>query len=163
MNLLKAQMEAAVVAQIAESLREEGEDAIAFAIREGTTFEEAIESIVTALSENELLLAGIESRVREMRERHDRFESRSEKLREALRDLLCRANMRKLVLPECTLSLSAKPQSVVIADESALPEQFIRIKKEPDKAAIKEALKRGEQITGAALSNGGETLTIRRK
>jgi hypothetical protein len=163
MNLLKAQIEAARVAQIVDALREEGDIGIAFAIHEGSTFEEVIGAFVDALSENEALIAGLETRVSEMRERHERLESRSDSLREILHDLLSRANLRKLVLPECTLSLSAKPQSVVIADETALPEQFIRIKKEPDKAAIKEALKRGEQIPGAAFSNGGETLTIRRK
>jgi hypothetical protein len=52
---------------------------------------------------------------------------------------------------------------VVITNKEALPEQFIRIKREEDKVAIKDALKRGEIVPGAELSNGGETLTIRRK
>lgn len=54
--------------------------------------------------------------------------------------------------PEVTLRFR-KSSSVEITDSEALPEQFLRTKTvvEPDKTAIKNALKAGEKIQGAQL------------
>lgn len=54
--------------------------------------------------------------------------------------------------PEVTLRFR-KSSSVEITDIDALPEQFLRTKTvvEPDKTAIKNALKAGEKIQGAQL------------
>lgn len=54
--------------------------------------------------------------------------------------------------PEVTLRFR-KSSSVEITDNEALPEQFLRTKTvvEPDKTAIKNALKAGEKIQGAQL------------
>ena len=54
--------------------------------------------------------------------------------------------------PDHELS-SRKSQAVVIDDEQALDPEWLAIKttSQPDKAAIKEALKAGRQITGAQL------------
>lgn len=54
--------------------------------------------------------------------------------------------------PEVTLRFR-KSSSVEITDSEALPEQFLRTKTvvEPDKTAIKNALKAGETIQGAQL------------
>lgn len=52
---------------------------------------------------------------------------------------------------------------VVIADESAIPIDFIRITeiREPDKDAIRKALESGRQVAGAALGVRGTYLAIR--
>ena len=54
--------------------------------------------------------------------------------------------------PEVTLRFR-KSSSVEITDSESLPEQFLRTKTvvEPDRAAIKNALKAGEKIQGAQL------------
>lgn len=44
-----------------------------------------------------------------------------------------------------------KSESVNITDEKIIPKEYKRIKAEPDKIAIKEALKNNLQIPGAAL------------
>ncbi|MCT0216838.1 siphovirus Gp157 family protein [Synechococcus sp. CS-1330] len=56
--------------------------------------------------------------------------------------------------PDHELS-SRKSQAVLIDDEEALDPEWLAIKttSQPDKAAIKEALKAGRQITGAQLLN----------
>ena len=48
---------------------------------------------------------------------------------------------------------SRKSQAVVIDDEQALEPEWLTVKttSQPDKAAIKEALKAGQQIPGAQL------------
>lgn len=46
-----------------------------------------------------------------------------------------------------------KTQSVVVDDMDALKPEFLRIKKEPDKTAIKEVLKAGAAVAGAHLED----------
>ncbi len=53
------------------------------------------------------------------------------------------------------------PPSVMIIDESKLPDNYMRIKKEPNKVIIKEALAHGDFVPGAALSNGSQTLAVK--
>jgi phage host-nuclease inhibitor protein Gam len=163
MNMLKAQIEAAVVAQILEALREEGDDAVQFAIREGTTYEDFLTQLVDYQADAASMVEAISERQKNLADRKSRFNGRIDKARDALADLLRGANLRKYEMPECTLSLGHTPSSLRILDESSIPEAFIRIKSEPDRAAIKDALKKGEIVPGAELSNGGETLIIRRK
>jgi hypothetical protein len=42
-------------------------------------------------------------------------------------------------------------QSVVIEDDAAIPEEFMRIKKEPMKDELKKALKDGSEFAGVHL------------
>lgn len=46
-----------------------------------------------------------------------------------------------------------KSQAVTVFDLDALPDAFKRVKVDPDKVAIKKALKAGEDIPGAALED----------
>ena len=56
----------------------------------------------------------------------------------------------KFKTARCSVSYR-KTQAVQIVDEDAIPEEFIRIKEEPDKVSLKEALKEGHEIPGAFL------------
>lgn len=59
-------------------------------------------------------------------------------------------------------TVKATAQSVIISDESKLEKRFIRekITHTPNKVLIKEALKSGESVNGAMLSNGGATIQV---
>jgi hypothetical protein len=50
------------------------------------------------------------------------------------------ANLKKLERPTGTLSIANGRPKVIITDESLLPKGFMRIKKEPDKVFIGDAL-----------------------
>ena len=69
--------------------------------------------------------------------------------------------VRKIELPECTLSLLSVPPSVIIIDESLLPDDFCTIVRKPDRKSIKAALEDGE-VPGAMMSNGGTALSVRK-
>lgn len=49
------------------------------------------------------------------------------------------------------VKISFKPSEAVVVDEDTLPKKWFRIKMEPDKAGIKQALKEGAKIKGAHL------------
>jgi hypothetical protein len=80
--------------------------------------------------------------------------SRADALEESLVLVLTRLQptATRFSFPNHELS-SRKSSAVVIADEQALDPAWLTVKttSQPDKAAIKEALKAGRQITGAQL------------
>lgn len=102
-----------------------------------------------------------ETQAQDLEIRRDRFALRGRAFRSAILNVMDAANLRRFELPQATLSVRSGRQSVVIIDEGALPDNVIRIKREPDQKAIKDALTTGADVPGAALSNGAPSLQIR--
>ena len=67
----------------------------------------------------------------------------------------------KWELPEHKVSLRKAPPSVEVFDEDKLPDNYLRIKSEPDKTAIKAALKAGEEVPGARLADPTTSIQVR--
>lgn len=96
-------------------------------------------------------------------ERARALEQRDERLRVALVNFLGEIGEKSLRLPEGTISRRAGSRLIVgQPNPDALPDSLVKIKREPSISAIKEALASGTELPGLSLSNGGETLSIRR-
>lgn len=109
------------------------------------------------------LAGAIASNIAELSNRQGRFERRELAMRTAMFKLLQWADVRKVELPEATLSVRNGTQKVVITDEAVLPDLLCRLTRAPDKTKIKELLTEGNPVTGAYLSNAEPTLSIRTK
>lgn len=117
--------------------------------------------------EDEALVAGLSVRLDELAERQARLKQRIEKRREVVANVMERAKLPKIVAPDFTLSLAHRARSVVIINEDQIPDAF-KVSSEPpaprpDKKAIKTALEDGKPVPGCTLSNGGVSITIRKK
>jgi hypothetical protein len=88
-----------------------------------------------------------------MTARQKRYDTRADWLRELLFDVMAALERRSFAAPLATVSIRPGKASVVITDEQALPDAYVRTKREPDKAALLEGLMQGEIIPGAVLSN----------
>lgn len=99
----------------------------------------------------------------EMAERKERFVARAERRREVAQRFMERLERRKVEFPDFTATVAAGRRSVIVSDPAAVPDALCRIKREPDKTAIREAIEEGKEVPGAFLSNGGEVLTVRFK
>jgi hypothetical protein len=126
-------------------------------------FETIVTRIVDAIEEDKSVLVGIKERSEKLKERKARFEDRIEACRTLLLMALQTSGRDKLRTNSGALvSLKAVGPATVVIDESAIPSRFF---KQPppvlDKVALLAALKAGEDVTGAALSNGGQTIAIR--
>lgn len=119
--------------------------------------ENLVEDICTARS----LAKAARERAEAIRNRAARYDRQEEAFGKLALRLMEAMGERKFSCGEATLSIRQNPPSVVIVDEAALPEWAIRIKREPNKSAIKDRLKAGDEVAGAALSNGGESLSVR--
>lgn len=126
-----------------------------------TDFYELVEKINANLMENTALLTGLIQMMDHLKKRREMLGNRIDFQRALIKRLMEAANQRSIDLPAAKISLGKSPAKVLITDETAIPEEFVRIKREPNKTAIKEALVEGKDVPGAVLSNGGTSLTIR--
>lgn len=90
-------------------------------------------------------------------------EKRVEKIKSCVKDALEKLGISKLETSIGTISIANNPASVEVYDESLIPAKYIveKITKSPDKKAIKEALKNGENIQGFTLVEGKTSLRIK--
>lgn len=64
----------------------------------------------------------------------------------------------KIERPDCRISIGAARERAEIIDENILPDEYMRIKKEPAKTDILNALKAGKEIPGAKIGYGERSL-----
>ncbi len=125
-----------------------------------TDFHRILTSLVRKAQFAGTIATGIAEEARRLAERKKRYERQEEFNRALIKEVMEIAEIRKAELPLATLVISNKSASVIITDETLLPDNLVRIKREPNKTEIKKALEAGP-VAGAELSNGGTTLVIR--
>jgi len=106
--------------------------------------------------------AGIVIAIDKMKERLTRHARRADAIREGIAAAMETAELSSLKTPAATLSMRASPPRVEITDPAALPAIYvIQPAPIPDKKAIGAALKDGDVIPGATLSNQPPALSVR--
>lgn len=121
----------------------------------------AVVRLVAAMEAMEGAAKGLADRYRA---RAQDFASRSERARNALLSFMGDIGEKTLVLPEGTVSVKAGGALKLLGESevAALPDRFVKVKREPDRAAIKAALEAGEAVDGFSLSNPMPSLQIRK-
>lgn len=100
-------------------------------------------------------------RAQDMAERSKRYANREDALRAAVMSAMEALSLKKIEEPDFTVGVSAGTPSVQIIDADVLPDAFVVTERKPDKSTIGAALKAGQEVAGAALSNATPRLTIR--
>ena len=106
----------------------------------------------------------LDNEIRRLTSRKKTLENNIKRMKEAVRDVMIATGKTKFKTELFSFSVQNNPASVVLDTEDldTLPDEFIRIKKEVDKAAIKEALLKGdEKLGGYAHIEQGKSLRIR--
>lgn len=139
------------------------DEGIADSIASETNLQEAIDAVLSGITEDEALCAGLRIKCEEMVNRRLRLEHRIERRRAAIERAMSAAEMPKLELAAATLSLRRVPPGLEIISEDQLPRFYFKTPlPKLDKAALKDDLKNGIEVPGARLDNGNMSLTIRR-
>ena len=90
--------------------------------------------------------------------------ARQKRVRELARQAMQMSGIRRVQGTWQALTLRAGTESVEIVDEAAVPREFMKQNPAPapfpDKILIKRALKSGEDVPGAVLKTGAETLMV---
>jgi hypothetical protein len=130
-----------------------------------TPFFEVISALLGENENDEGLIEALEMQIGARKIRKERTEARIERRKAAISSLMDCAQTTKLTLPEATLSLrTLKPRPKVV-DANALPDAFVKISqvRKPDTEAIAVAIDGGADIPGVVMTNGGSSLSVRRK
>jgi hypothetical protein len=113
----------------------------------------ALDAIIEAASRDDALISAARERIKRLDARKDRLRATALQMLEAL-------ELLKIERPLYTASVSRITKAIV-TDETALPPQFIRTA--PDMIAINKALRAGEEVSGALLSNPTPSLRVQTK
>ncbi|MEO4040788.1 siphovirus Gp157 family protein [Hoeflea sp. CAU 1731] len=150
--------------QIIESDPEIDETTLLDTLEGATDLNEAIAAVVRSALDDECLVTGIKARLSELKERLDRIQIRIEKKRQLALSTMEEAGIEKILEPDFTLSLRTAPPSVLVTDETIIPEWFwVPQPAKLDKRALLDTLKAGTAITGAELANTRRSLGVRKK
>lgn len=132
-----------------------------------TDLVELIVAVLESAENDKAMAAHIGERIKELSERSARFEKRAETKRKVVQMAMERSGRSKIEAPAFTVSLKAVPQSVIITATEKIPANYMvqpdPPPPRPDKRALLEALKAGTSIDGCTLSNGGQTISVRKK
>lgn len=128
-----------------------------------TNVHELIKDLLNGAEEDETIAEAVKLQIETRDARVARLKQRVEARRGAIMGLLSAADLDKLSLPEATLSVRKLKPRPLIQDADALPDHLVKIERKPDAKAIKEAFDKGDIVPGVVPSNGGVSLTIRRR
>ena len=157
--------QAVAAAELIRALGEGAKDEVLIhdTIEGETDFFEAVERALDEITECEIIATGIAEMQKRLSDRLTRTKNRSEKLRGLIDQAFQMAEIKSHKFASATITMKAIPQKLIVTDESQVPARFF--KPQPPKLDRKElldAIKSGEIIPGADMSNGGTTIQIRR-
>lgn len=95
---------------------------------------------------------------KQMAERRKAIENRATRIKEYIKTNMEKAEISKIECPYFSLAIRNNPASVVIDDAGKLPDKFLVYPDppppRPDKKALGDALKGGEEVSGCHLERG---------
>lgn len=159
---------AALVAMLEQQGFGEDGQLILDAIEGETNAMEAVSKVLRLIGEDDARANALKAYEGELAARRARFEARVKYARQSLLSFMQEFGLKKIERPEATLSMSVSGSRIAYApdlDPKTLPEAYQRVTVDADKAAIKAAMEADPDLTlpGVYWTNGGTTLTVRRK
>ena len=137
--------------------------ALAVLAEEAPDVDVVITRLLRAMGEANGAAGMVDGRINALEMRRDRYHRQADEYRRTVFAILDALGVRKWKSAEFTVSVTDGRPGVVITDESALPDAFVRVERTPNKTAIKEAMERGEVVPGAEMTNGFAQMTVRTK
>lgn len=126
-----------------------------------TGLEEAVGRIAQSIIEDKAIAAGLADTIKKLQEKKAAHSDRARRKTVAIFNLMDDLGRQRIVSFGITCSIQKNPPSVGQADIDKLPKKYIKITREPKKKAILAALKAGDIIPGAQLSNQATRLSIK--
>lgn len=104
-----------------------------------TDIDHVVSRIHEQIARDEEMLAGIQEREAALKERKQRITARKDGAKALIGRVMRAGHLTKLELPEVTYSVRDGKPSLKVVDPEAVPDEFQRVKTEPDKTKINEA------------------------
>jgi len=128
-----------------------------------TNLNEAIELAVKQEGEDATAVEAIARYIEKLKSRSDRYKKRMEATRTAIAIAMDQAEQKKIETPYGTVTRRQTVRTAIVTDEASIPTSYWK-PQDPklDKAKLAADLRAGQKIEGATLSNGGDTVMIKR-
>lgn len=155
------------IASIRETVRaiDPDDDDLLLGMMEGETdVGELLDELLEIEADTFAYIDANKERIKVLQSRNARLNQRTDAMRAGMHKLLDAAGLRKMERAAATVSIRAVPPKVLGDDITSLPEGLVKVSYAPDKVAIKAWLAQPGNAAplGWSMSNGGETLSIRR-
>lgn len=130
-----------------------------------TGLHELVSRLLADNEDDEGTIASLDEQVDVRAIRIERAKARIEARKSAIASLMDCAQETSLKLPEATLSLRTLQPRPKVVDADQLPADFVNVVevRKPNLEAIEAAVEAGQTIPGVTMTNGGSSLTVRRK
>jgi hypothetical protein len=111
-----------------------------------------LENIALYIKNTEAEAKAIKEEEEKLKTRRERLENRADRLRDLMITSMQEAKEPELETARCKARIKDNEVTEII-NEDLIPEEFIKvkIKRDPDKTAIKKAIKAGTEVAGATL------------
>jgi phage host-nuclease inhibitor protein Gam len=150
---------------IRETYPDESEADLADTIEgESADLDKAIVAGMREAVSREAMAEGLKALMDDLQKRHDRLTHSAKAMREAACTAMTEAGMEKLSAPDMSLSIAYAPASVIVTDETAVPDRFWRVKREVNRAAVMVEMRHGAApVPGCELSNRKPYVRVTRR
>ena len=129
-----------------------------------TDLNEILVAMVRSALDDEALAAALSTRLGEMKARLDRLARRAKSKRSLVLDAMTKAELKKIVEPDFTISVRTAAPSVEVIEEDRIPDDYW--KPQPcklDRQRLLGDLKHGIAVAGAQLAPQAQQLSVRVK
>ncbi len=138
------------------------DDTLAELMASETDVRTLLVATIRAAMEADAMADAAKQRAEHLAERRKRYENRRDELRGVAFAVMDVLEERKIEECDFTVSIGKPRASLIVTDESEIPEEYWKIERKLDRAKLNDdVLKNGLVITGAMVANGIPTLTIR--
>lgn len=126
-----------------------------------TDLKEQLTGLLRSALLDEANAEAIDNYIKQLSDRKAHKTKQAKKKKAVALNFMADTGLQKIEAPDMTAFIRNVPPSVTIFHEGSLPEEYVRVKREPDKKAIGQALKEGKDVPGAQLGNASQSLTIK--
>ncbi len=129
-----------------------------------TDLKEILAAFVRSALDDEALATALSTRLGEMKARLDRLTHRAKMKRSVVLDAMTKADLKRLVEADFTVSMRAGTPSLEVIEEARIPEDYWRPQPAKlDRQGLISDLKNGAVIAGAQLGPRTSQLSVRVK
>ncbi len=161
------QRETEAAKRLIENMPRDDAQLVADSIEGETNLLEAIEAALAEIDECEIVIIGIEEKLKAFDARKKLMNDRAERIRALIERAMLETEQHSIRLPAATISLRTVPPALVVTSEADIPARFWIPQDRPapklDKKALAAAIKTDPKIPGATLDNGTVCLSVRRR
>jgi hypothetical protein len=122
---------------------------------------EAIAATLRAGREDLVVAEALGKQIERLQARKARLVERADRRKALALWAMQESNRRRIDAPDFIAYITMGRSKVVIPDESAVPDEYMRIKKEPDRKKTGEDLRLGKDLSWASLSNPAPIIIVK--